>query len=55
VMCILAARPLLSRVSDKITDKAMDATEKLDSRACPGCGARVPLASRFCPSCGRQA
>jgi ribosomal protein L40E len=55
VMFILAVRPLLARASDKITDKAMAATEKLDSKACPGCGARMSLAAKFCPSCGKPA
>jgi|WetSurMetagenome_2_1015567.scaffolds.fasta_scaffold41032_4 ribosomal protein L40E len=53
VLFILAVRPLLARASSKITDKAMAATQKLDSKPCAGCGARVPLTAKFCPSCGK--
>ncbi len=55
VMFVLAIRPLLARASSKITDKAMEATQRLDSKPCAGCNARVPLTAKFCPSCGKPA
>ena len=55
VLFIMAVRPLLARASSKITDKAMAATQRLDSKACPACGGRVPLTAKFCPGCGKPA
>ena len=42
------------RRSDATTDKAVELTEKADSRPCPACGARATRSARFCPSCGVQ-
>lgn len=53
VKLVLALRPLLSRVSSKITDRAMEATQKADSKNCPNCGAQIALASQFCAACGK--
>jgi ribosomal protein L40E len=46
-------RPLLAKATAKITDRAMEATQRVDSKNCQSCGARIPLQARFCSSCGK--
>ena len=50
---VRAVRPLAAHFTDKVTDRTMAATQKLDSKACVSCGSQIPLASKFCPSCGK--
>jgi hypothetical protein len=53
VKLVMVLRPLITKATDKITDRTLEMTQSVDSRQCPSCNARVELTMKFCPSCGK--
>lgn len=49
----LSLRPLIMHASNKISDRTLEATKKIDSKPCPSCGGRTSLTSNFCSACGK--
>ena len=54
VKLVMVLKPLFGRLTDAMTDRAVELTEKADSVACPSCGARAPRGAQFCQSCGAK-
>jgi hypothetical protein len=54
VKIIKTLKPVMTRVTEQVTERAAQLTAKVDAKTCV-CGARVTAGTKFCPSCGKPA